>query len=106
MSRLPILLLVPLAFATPSASQDKQPKPEPAHTIPYAVPPVARPGQKQTIVLRGRKLDTTTDIKLDAPDEVKAKFVTARKATVPNNYPAERVGDSEVEIELELPKDI
>jgi len=29
----------------------------------------------------------------------------AKAAGVPNNYPGERVGDSEVEIELEVPKD-
>lgn len=29
----------------------------------------------------------------------------AKAVAVPNNYPGERVGDSEVELELELPKD-
>src|SRR5262249_459962 len=30
----------------------------------------------------------------------------AKAVAVPNNYPAERIGDSEVEIELELPKNV
>ena len=32
------------------------------------------------------------------------KFLAAKKVGVPNNYPGERVGDSEVEIELDAPK--
>lgn len=107
MSRLAVLIL-PFALAAPHATtQDKKApaKQEPPHTILYAVPLVVKPGEKQKIVLRGKKLDTATGIKVDGPDTVKAKFLAAKKVTVPNNYPADRVGDSEAELELELPKD-
>jgi hypothetical protein len=106
MSRLAVLLLVPFALTDPAASQEKKPKQGPPHTILYAVPLVARPGEKQKVVLRGKKLDAATGIAVEGPEEVKAKFLGARKVAVPGNYPAERVGDSEIEVELELPRDI
>lgn len=104
MSRLVLLLVVPLALAPAATPQEKKAPAKDPHAVLYAVPLVARPGEKQKLVLRGKKLGTATDIKIDGSDDAKVKFVAARKVAVPNNYPTDRVGDTEVEFELELPK--
>ena len=44
------------------------------------------------------------EVKVTGVDDAKVKVLGAKAVGVPNNYPGERVGDSEVEIELELPK--
>lgn len=97
-------IFLALVLVAPAASQDKKPK-DPPPAILYAVPLVLRPGEKQTISLHGKKLDTATGITVDGPDSVKVKFLAAKKVPVPNNFP-DRVGDSAVQVELELPKDI
>jgi hypothetical protein len=99
------LLVLPFAFASSSPSQDKkQPeKKEPAPKVLYAVPIVAKPGEKQKLALRGKNLANVKDVKVNA-EGAKAKVLGAKAVAVPNNYPGDRVGDSEVEIELELPK--
>ena len=91
-------LLLLLVFA----AQDKK-KPEPKDTprLLYTVPLAAAPGQKAKLVLRGLKLDTVTAIKADAP----VKLLSKKKAAGPNNFPPEKAGDSECEIEVELPRD-
>ena len=38
-------------------------------------------------------------------DDAKVKVLGTKAVAVPGNFPGDRVGDSEVEIELELPKD-
>ena len=46
------------------------------------------------------------EVKVSGSADAKVKVLGAKAAGVLANYPAERVGDSEVEIELELPKDV
>ncbi len=96
-----------LALAAPLASQEKPPdkKKDPPPKVMYAVPLVARAGEKQKFVLRGKNLAGVKEVTASGADGAKVKVLGAKAAPVPNNYPAERVGDSEVEIELELPKD-
>jgi len=95
-----ILLLSPILFA-----QDKKPpaKKEPPR-VQYPMPLAVAPGTKGKVILRGQKLDTVTEVKASA-GTVKLVGKTGRKAGVPNNYPAGKLGDTEVEFELELPKD-
>jgi hypothetical protein len=108
MSRLLCLLILPLALASSSTSQDKkQPdKKEPPPKVLYAVPLVAKPGEKQKLALRGKNLATVKEVKVSGAEGAKVKVSGAKAAAVPNNYPADRVGDSEVELELELPKTV
>jgi hypothetical protein len=91
-----------VVFVAPLASQDK--KKDAAPRVLYSVPLVGKAGEKQKLVLRGKGLANAKDVTVDGVEGAKAKVLAARAAAVPNNYPAERVGDSEVEIELELPK--
>ena len=95
-----ILLFAPLLFA-----QDKKPpeKAEPPR-IQYTMALAVAPGAKVKVILRGQKLDAVTEVKASA-GTVKLVGKTGRKAGVPNNYPAKKLGDTEVEFELELPKD-
>lgn len=89
------------------AAQDKKadPKKEPAPKVLYAAPLVAKPGEKQKLTLRGKNLAAVKEVKVTGAEGAKLKLLGAKAAGVPNNYPAERLGDSEVELELELPKD-
>jgi hypothetical protein len=108
MRHLLCLLVLPVAFTAPSSSQDKkQPdkKPDPPPKILYTVPLVAKPGEKQNLVLRGKNLAAVKDVKVTGADGAKVAVLGAKAVGVPNNHPEERVGNSEVEIELELPKD-
>jgi hypothetical protein len=100
----PAALVIPLVvLISSSPAQDKKkPADKPAPKVLYSIPLALKPGEKQKVALRGKNLDAVKEVK--ASDGATVKFLAARKAGVPNNYPAERVGDSEVEIELELPK--
>lgn len=71
--------------------------PVPRYAIPLAVP-----SGKTKLVLRGAKLDTATGVKAEG---VAVKLLAKRKVAVPNNYPPEKIGESEVEVEVELPKE-
>ncbi|HJZ56696.1 MAG TPA: PPC domain-containing protein [Gemmataceae bacterium] len=104
----PVAFLIGAAVlaSAPAASQDKkQPKKEQPPKVLYAVPLVVKPGEKQKLALRGKNLDAVKEVKVVGADDAQVKVLGAKKVPVPNNYPAERVGDSEIEIELELPKD-
>lgn len=105
MSRLLVLLVVPLALLPHAAAQDRKKKdkaPEPK--ILYPVPLVAKPGEKQKLALRGKNLDGVKEVKVAGVDAATAKVLGAKKVPVPNNHPGDRVGDSEVEIELTVPE--
>lgn len=97
-----VIPLVALISASAMPQDKKKPADKSAPKVLYSIPLALKPGEKQKVVLRGKNLDTVKEVK--ASDGVGVKVLAARKAGVPNNYPGERVGDSEVEIELDLPK--
>ena len=108
MTRLtPLLLVVPFLVGAPVAGQKKEPekKKDAPPKLLYAAPLVATPGAKQKLVLRGKNLDGVKDATVSGADGAAVKVLASRKAAVPNNYPADRIGDSELEVELTLPKD-
>lgn len=72
----------------------------------YMVPLVAKPGEKQKVVLRGKGLAAVTEVKVSGANGARVQRLGAKAVAVPNNHPGDRVGDSEVEIELDLPKDL
>jgi hypothetical protein len=105
MIRLVALLGLAFGCLPVATSQEKQPPAKKdAPRVLYAMPLVARPGEKQKLTLRGKNLATVKDVTVTGTDG-KAKVLAAKAAAPPGNYPADRVGDSEVEIELELPRD-
>ncbi len=94
------LLIFPLALLA-------QPKPaaKDVPVIQYSTPLVIIPTAKLKVILRGQKLDGVTEVK-SGDAKVTAKLVgKGKKAAVPNNYPANKLGDTEVEVELEFAKD-
>src|SRR6478752_6410152 len=93
-----------LASLAPTAGQGKKDKKAPAPTLLYAIPLVAKPGEKQKLALRGKGLAAIKEVKVAGAEGAKAKVLASKSVGVPNNYPAEKLGDSEVEVELELPK--
>ncbi len=98
-----------LMVAAPGNSQDKQPaeaKKEPPPKVLYSVPLVVRAGEKQKIALRGKNLATVKEIKIAGAPEAKAQVLAAKAVPVPNNFPGDRVGDSEVALELDLPREV
>lgn len=106
MSRLLVLLILPFALVPLAGAQQKKKDKDTAPKILYPVPLMARPGEKQRLALRGANLDAVKEVKVEGPAGATVKVLGAKKVAVPNNYPANRVGDSEVEIELVLPKDV
>ncbi|QDU22898.1 hypothetical protein [Urbifossiella limnaea] len=97
------LLTIPVAASAPVAAQPKQPdKKKDTPKVLYAAPLVATPGARQKLTLRGKHLDAVKEV--TASDGTAVKVLGAKKAAAPNNYPADRVGDTEVEVELTLPK--
>ena len=94
-----------LASLSPAAGQGKKDKKAPAPKLLCAVPLVARPGEKQKLTIRGKGLVAIKDVKVSGVEGAKVKVLGSKSIGAPNNSPAEKLGDSEVEIELELPKD-
>lgn len=89
-----------LAFLVTRPAPPAPPKDQPVAL--YAIPLTLPAGPKAKLTLRGFKLDAATEVKADAG---MLKLLKKAKAAVPNNYPADRVGDTEVEVEVELPAD-
>ena len=85
--------------------EEREEKKEPAPKVLYAVPLVAKPGASQKLALRGKNLGAVKEVRVAGAAGATIQVLGAKPVAVPNNYPADRVGDSEVEVELDLPKD-
>lgn len=105
MPRLLLLLVLLSVFVRTTIAQDKKGKKDPTPRLLYAIPLVVKPGEKQKLALRGKGLVGVKEVTIEGATGASVKFLGAKSVGVPNNYPAERLGDSEVEVELELPKD-
>jgi hypothetical protein len=85
----------------------QQPKPPAKGAIPkvlYAQPLAVVAGTKAKLILRGTGLEAVSEVRF-SPADVKGKLLgKGRTAPVPNNYPANKLGNSECEIEIETPK--
>src|SRR5581483_3927639 len=96
-----LVLVVPLALLADAPAQEKKKKDKaPDPKILYPVPLVARPGETQKLALRGTNLDGVREVRVEGPAGVAVRLLGAKKVPVPGNYPGDRVGDSEVEVEL------
>ncbi len=94
------LIVVFLCAMVPGAAQDKKPAPKTEPGVLLAVPLGAAPGKTTKLILRGANLDNATDVKI-VTGKGSVKLLGKGKAAVPDKNP-ERVGDTQVEIELTL----
>ena len=94
------------AFALPLsvAAQDKKPPVKVVQRAKYVLPLAVAPGFAGKVTVRGFDLDSATEVTADGGLTVKA-VGKPRKAAPPQNVPPELTGDTEVDVELTLPKD-
>lgn len=86
-----------------SSAQDK--KKAPAPKLAVAMPLVVEPGKKTKLVVRGVNFDDLSELRAHEPKSKGSLAGKPKKVGLPNNYPLDRVGDAEIEIELDVPKD-
>jgi predicted Rdx family selenoprotein len=99
-------IFIPILIGSSLLLAQEKEKPAPAKDVPkvlYSIPLVVEQGKKLKVMLRGAKLEGVTEVK---HGDTKMKITgPAKKSAPPGNYPAAKFGDSECEVELELPKD-
>jgi hypothetical protein len=102
-----LIFLFCLSLLTSSAvSQDKkQPDKKDMPRIKYSIPLVVKTGEKQKLTLRGKGLAAVKEVRVEGIEKSTVKVLGGKAVGVSNTYPVDRVGDSEVELELDLPKD-
>lgn len=84
-------------------TQTSKPPVKDTPRILFPTPLAVSPGFKGKLTLRGIKLDKVTEV---TAEKVKVKVVGKGRASAPpKDFPPERGGDSELDIELELPAD-
>jgi hypothetical protein len=101
-----IILICIAPLAPTSTLQDKkQSEKKELPKVLYSVPLVVKTDAKQKLIIRGKGLATVKEFKVVGIDGAKVTSSGGKMVTVPNNFPAGRYGDSEVELELHLPKE-
>ena len=93
------LTAVSLLALLPATAQDKKKPPEPR--VIFSLPLGVVPGKTTKLTLRGALLDEAKEVRVDHGS---VKLLTKGKAGVPDKNP-EKVGDTQVEVELNLPPD-
>jgi hypothetical protein len=104
MYRTAALLVLPLALVPSSAQKQKDPEKKDQPKVLYCTPLAVTPGAKQKLALRGKNLDAVKNVTVSGAGGATVKVLGGKKTPVGNNQPGERLGDTEVEIEIELPK--
>jgi hypothetical protein len=100
---LPLLLLL-LAFAPAAPGQAKtKPPPKNLPKVLMALPLGVPAGTTTRLALRGLRLDGATEVKVAPKGSV--KVLKKNKVPVPNQADPNKVGDSQVEVELTVPAD-
>lgn len=96
-----VLPFVVICSLAPVAGQDKKKPPaKPEPRVIFAVPLGASPGKTTKLTLRGINLDDAKEVKVIG-EAGTAKILNKGKAGVPDKNP-DKVGDTQVEIELKL----
>ncbi len=104
----PAGILSVIALSLTVSSQEKN-KPEPPKDVPkpfFPTTQVVPPGKKTRVMIRGQKLDTVIEAKLSEAKIPVKLLGKGRKSAPPNNFPPDKFGDTEVDVELDVPKDI
>ena len=84
------------------AAQDK--KPEDAPRVLLSAPLGVSPGTKSKVVLRGLRLDQASEVRIGEPP-IPIAILSKSKVAVPQKQEVNRAGDSQIELEIELPKE-
>lgn len=92
-----LALVILFTFAALIVAQDGTPDQQPR--IITAAPLAVKANTPSKIILRGKRLDEVTEIRSDTAS-VKADIVSKGKAPVPQNYEAQRVGDTQLELKI------
>lgn len=95
------LALLPLALL----AQPKKPDPKNQPRVVVVMPLGMAPGGTSKLTIRGLKLDTATEVRLPGTKGT-VKVLSKGKAGVPNMQKPEKVGDTEVQVEITLPADV
>jgi len=96
-------LAVVCFFVAMAVAQEKKP---PAPKLIVAMPLSIKPGETVKFTVRGANLETVTEVRVHEPKSRGKILVKGKKVGVPNNFPPERIGDSEMEIEIVAAKEI
>jgi len=95
------LVLIGAVFAQPK-DKAKDPPPRPLYALQLAVDP----GKTTKLSLRGLNLDSATEVRVGEPKSSGKVVGKGKKVAVPNQMNAQVVGDSEIEVEVTLPKEV
>jgi hypothetical protein len=87
------------------AAEPEKPKDPPPPKIVLASPLAIVPGTKPRVALRGANLEEPKEVRTSAKG-LTLKIASKGKVAVPQEFTPERVGDTQVEIDLEVPPDL
>lgn len=90
------------AVCLTALAQDKKPDDTPRLLL--SSPLGITAGMTNKVVLRGLRLDQASEVRIGNPP-VPAKILSKAKVAVPQKQDVNRAGDSQIEVEIELPKE-
>lgn len=90
------------AVCLTALAQDK--KPEDTPRLLLSSPLGVTAGMTSKVMLRGLRLDQASEVRIGNPP-VPAKILSKAKVAVPQKQDVNRAGDSQIEVEIELPKE-
>jgi hypothetical protein len=107
MNRFPFATIMMLGIVSLSLAQKKEePKKEPPPKLIVAPILGVDPGKTTKVTVRGLQVDTVTEIKLQEPKASGKVLGKGKKVPPPNNSDPNKIGDSEIEIEVTLPSEV
>jgi hypothetical protein len=90
----------------PLTAQPKKDAKTPSPQIIIAMPMAVEMGKTTKLTLRGLRLDSVTEIRLHEPRSTGKVLGNSKKIAVPTDANPNQVGDSEIDIEVTLPKEV
>jgi len=105
---------VALGALSGARAEEKDPKaaakPEPPPVVLFAQPPAVVPGVPARLVIRGLRLEAASEVRFGAPPGLKAAFAAPvlekGKVVLGPQEKAERLGDSQITVEVKIPRDL
>lgn len=94
-----------LSFGAVLSQPKDKPKEPPPHPL-YALQLAVDPGKTTKLTLRGLNIDSATEVRVGEPKSSGKVLGKGKKVAVPNQMNAQVVGDSEIEVEVTLPKEV